>query len=201
MNPVLWIPIGLGVALLAGIVFAMVRGTAPYDKGFMTTAKGLPIQWNAKGRRLMVYVSPSLKPEYRIHLVNAMDAIEAVVKRKLFLGPDECMPALEDKLQNEDERKFMQDLIYVCDDEGTEPEHGRTELSWDERTGYIRCAYVRLPEAHSEKYGAGIVLHEMCHALGLAHDQLPESIMWPTMQERPGTITARDAGVLSVYAA
>lgn len=39
-------------------------------------------------------------------------------------------------------------------------------------------------------------LHEILHALGMDHDRARDSIMWPTIQERPGKLGGQDASRL-----
>jgi hypothetical protein len=39
-------------------------------------------------------------------------------------------------------------------------------------------------------------MHEFGHAAGLAHDRLRTSIMWPRIQERAGTLSAKDVQTL-----
>jgi hypothetical protein len=151
--------------------------------------------------RIPVYFSPALDVEYRAHWDAGRIEIERAAGRQLFMIPVETIPALEDKLQNDSELKYLSNMIYVCDDEGTEPDHGRTTLTWDERTGFIRVAYVRLPKTRVKVYGYGITVHEQMHCLGFAHDSTPVSIMWPKMQERPGHITDGDGALLKTYVA
>jgi hypothetical protein len=200
MQPMLWIPIGMGVLLGVGIGLAIAFGNRINDRGLMKTPSGKPIRWDRTEGSMTVYFSSTLMTQYREHWTVAQGEIERAAGHVLFMNGGAPIPELEDKLQNDDERKFFRGIIYVCDDEGTDPEHGRTSLTWDERTGFIHCAYVRLPEKYAVAYGYGIVLHEMMHALGFDHDATPSSIMWPYVQQRPGSITSTDTKLLrTVY--
>jgi hypothetical protein len=68
---------------------------------------------------------------------------------------------------------------------------GTTMLfSRKDRRDSIYGAMVWIDKAWAKEYS--VWLHELGHVLGLDHDRLQDSVMWPKIQERPGKLSNKD---------
>ena len=81
------------------------------------------------------------------------------------------------------------------------------ETPWDVHPGGTTLL-VKKREAPDTIYGTmvwidlkwgkeyAVWLHELGHVLGLGHDRLRDSVMWPTIQGRPGSLSNKDVKCL-----
>lgn len=84
------------------------------------------------------------------------------------------------------------DGVYVSSP--WDPAHGgTTQLYSDKETGKIYGAIIYVDPMVPKELRQRVWLHEFLHALGLDHDRLQSSIMYPTAAGRPKTLSDRDA--------
>jgi Matrixin len=86
-------------------------------------------------------------------------------------------------------------LLRLRDSSGTA--HGaETRHRFDRRTGRILSATVALDRGLPADLLDRVVLHELGHVLGLAHDREESSVMFPAARGRPKALSTRDAAAL-----
>lgn len=89
--------------------------------------------------------------------------------------------------------------VHVTVSAAPQPEPVRSELSYRERTGEIVSARVVIDAEQGLEPGAGSLLHELGHVIGLGHASDIESVMRET-PPLPGLPTAADeAAICAMY--
>ena len=73
---------------------------------------------------------------------------------------------------------------------------GSTDIHWDKRDGHIISAAIYIQPNLKEKYTDRVWLHEVLHALGLAHDRLRSSVMYTSLSDRPSRLSIKDVELL-----
>jgi predicted Zn-dependent protease len=87
-------------------------------------------------------------------------------------------------------------IVYVQDSQWRKATVGAVQLFEDEQ-GVLASAIVRLPESETTPHlTLGVTIHEICHLLGLTHNDDPGSVMYSTPSVRPQILSDYDAGVL-----
>lgn len=183
-----FLPVGLITLLGAGgIAYTMFR--KPKDRGFLANTSGQQLRWQPSVK-LVVWVHPALPLAYIAALKRVADTYQGVIGR-LVLYPPMVAP-----VELRFDQPFPVNSIGVVSDSGIDPNHGQTILY--DHAGALQYAIMTLPEANIED-AYSIVLHEMGHVLGLAHDDSPTSIMYPKIHARPQMLSAADAKLLHDY--
>jgi len=186
LNPVTFIAAGFLFTLaIAGVVVGVLLRGRWRDKGFMETPKGRLIRWSSD-IDLIIWYREDLSPVYVAALMNVCGYLNKVIGRPLFM--DVAMGPTNSNFEGPPPSDSG--IIAVVDDNGMDPDHGETTIGAD-KDGWLLRAQIKLPEVHEAKAYA-IVLHEMCHALGLDHDEGKDSIMHPQLQSRPQELSKAD---------
>jgi hypothetical protein len=179
-----WVFLGF-LAVIAAVCFYFIYLKGRWrDKAFMRGADSLPLIW-AKGHLpLQVLVSFDLSASWRLAILKAISQYNDKVGRRVFMNP--AFPAASFSYSTP-----TSGAVIVRDDNGGDPKHGVTML-YPQSAPVVACI-VTLPQSvDGQPLCDQIALHEFGHVLGLAHDELKESIMWPTTQGRPGALTDDD---------
>jgi len=181
-----------GVILLAAIVGVIVGVLTKgrwEDRGLMVK-DGHPLSWAKDGIPLPVWYAADIAKGWLDSWVRGADVLNQAAGRPLFLNPVEAPDGL-------DLAKPVTGAVVLKDDNGVDPDHGSTELRWDKRDGALLSAVVVLPEAHEDNAKRdAVALHEAAHALGLDHDEGKDSIMYPSIQDRPQELSGADKELL-----
>ena len=183
---VMWIVGGVLSALAGGLaLFGALRKKK--DEGLIEAPVG-PLHWSKEFIPLMVLLDPEL--EHWEELVNAACMRwNHAVDRYVFL--------YSGIIDDEDTRAFegrSPGIIIVR--LGHEDENSHASLTFNPGSGEILAAPIRLRPEITKK-SERVILHELGHVLGLAHDpQLPGSVMYPRAVDKPFEITDPDRELL-----
>lgn len=174
---------GLAVLLLRA------RSAALKDTGFLLSEQGQPRLW------ARVPITPvaalDLSTRWRLAFVGAIDHWNAVIGFRVFWPLQTALPDLRMDRPGSG-------MVKIRDDNGMDPDHGFTLFYPAEPP--TSAALVTVPEqpedaedeALDDETRWAVAVHELGHVLGLAHDGLSDSIMFPALQERPQYATERD---------
>jgi hypothetical protein len=125
---------------------------------------------------VLVYESPRLQPTWAVAWREAATRLELELARTVFLdaGPADELMRVRCEVGG-----LQPTLGIYLSGSGEDPRHGVTTIArWPD--GRIRTALVELPAAGAPPGRAALIaLHEALHALGVAHDASPRSIMHP----------------------
>jgi len=82
---------------------------------------------------------------------------------------------------------------------GEDEKHGQTYHRYDKRTGEILSTKITLPPLEplgNRDLLMKVIMHEVGHVFGLAHDERRDSIMHPSIQHRAQAFTEGDINLL-----
>jgi hypothetical protein len=162
------------------------------DAGFIVKA-GHELRW-ARGSRVGVFVAEAA--------LGSMDSVMAAVRQYravtggLFQFPVVATAEMRAAFASETLRKNLTGAVLVV--LGPEdPTHGTSEIQSDDRTGAIRNVLVSLPPLPDSAIRDSVILHELGHCLGLAHDAAPSSVMFQRSTGRGQSLSSADAARLT----
>jgi hypothetical protein len=179
-----WVFLGFLVLIAAICFYAIYVKGGWRDRAFMQSKDNLPLIWPKDHLPLQVLVSFDLAAHWRLAILKAVSQYNDVVGRQVFMNP--AFPAASFSYSTP-----TSGAVIVRDDNSGDPKHGVTML-YPELPPIDACI-VTLPEAVQDQALCDqVALHEFGHVLGLAHDEIRESIMWPTTQGRAGKLTDYD---------
>lgn len=189
------------IGAIVGVTYAVV--TREGDEGLMKTEAG-ELRWEKADLPIQCIHDDSLAVD---ELMAYNKAREELNKR---VGVDLLAPCMQ---WVHPDRSFPTTPLrgHLLLHMGKAPEKwedGVTmETPWDKHPGGTTLL-VKKKEAPSVIYGVmvwidldhakndAVWLHELGHVLGLGHDRLRDSVMWPTIQERPGSLSNKDVKCL-----
>ena len=171
----------------AGVAYGLAtRGRG--DRGFYLHA-GEPVRWRGDDLPLVLYVSDRARELYGAEIEDVALEVSRVVGRAVFLELPPP-PAL-----SFDRPVFGCVTVRVDDSVHL---GGLTDFRYARalESGFypMESVSVTLSPSVPPKFRRAVVLHELAgHALGLAHDSLEDSFMYPIVDRRPRSVTATDA--------
>jgi hypothetical protein len=182
-----------------GLIDASVASPSPEpaDNGFLLTAFGAPIRWEQSQLPIMIWVHTDAVLWY-YHAKKAASIWNRALGMEIFLVEDE---------PREDAAIWAENSPGVVPILETDKDDPYTSYSAINITGALTAAPIYMPtrlELALMPDSYLFLVHEMGHALGLAHDQpssdgRPWSIMEPVLRlptENPPPITEHDLRLL-----
>lgn len=158
------------------------------ERGFDRNKAGKEFRWRGY-LPLDVYCDgPTFLHLYGI-LAGATAEWNRVVNRRLFMHPIRGEDETISKMMLAKGGGIRGAILIRLDVHHDDPKHGHTIRHADERTGELwNCVVTLRPEPQYS-----VLMHELGHCLGLAHDLHPSSIMFANIVDRPQTVTKADA--------
>jgi hypothetical protein len=197
--------IGGALILLASAVlipYAVI--TRHGDIGFLKASNGKPLQWEKGDFPITCMAHSSVEPKHLAVYEKARSEINARVGRELLgfcspwmlTKPFPTRPMRATVLLHIGRAPQKAADGVIVDTPWTAHPGGVTRL-WGrtERAERIYGSMVWIDPTYGENFA--VWLHELGHVLGLDHDRLRDSIMWPKIQERAGKLSGKDAEALA----
>jgi len=182
------------VVALVGVIVAVVLKGRWTDQGFMTTDDGKnKLMWSKGDLPIVALAHPDLPLTWRATYLAAASRMNSAIKAKVFDQVTQDLPPGYN-IDGPIPPGFI--LLWPKEPAGElQVDHGRTTVNWRRDDGRIYSALVEVPR-DGVAQRASVMLHELGHVLGLAHDDGNlGSIMYPKLGGRiaPGEVTVADA--------
>jgi hypothetical protein len=182
--------LGTIAAIVGVIIGILTKGNWP-DNGLLE-ANNNKIRWPIHYLPIPILVKSSVSTSYFNCISTTASVINQQINMTLFKTPIWISKSVEYIVTDLPPRQC---IIQV----GVDPTKGTTEHKYDTRTGIVSAAIVTLPpelESNETKLNY-VILHELLHVLGLAHDNAATgSIMAPTAEDISHVITQNDINLL-----
>jgi hypothetical protein len=145
---------------------------------------------------LSVLYSPGLRLRYRSAFACGCNQVNLACHRFILGVPREAPNKLAIEVENLMEEPPM-GTVYVKDAERHSATEGAVQF-YQGAKGVLSSAIVRLPESEESPYlTLGVTLHEICHLLGLRHNDDPGSVMYQSSKVRSQLLSDRDVKELT----
>jgi hypothetical protein len=189
------------IGAVVGVTYAIV--TREGDEGLMRTEAG-ELHWDKKDLPIQCIYDNSLAVDELMAYNKARQELNTRVGVNL-LSP--CMQWLHPNQPFPTTPLRGHLLLHMGQAPGKQQDGVTMETPWDGHPGGTTLL-VRKKEAPDTIYGVmvwidldqakndAVWLHELGHVLGLGHDRLRDSVMWPKIQERPGSLSKKDVKCL-----
>ena len=167
--------------------------TKPLPKKVEGTALGR--FWADMHLPLKVLYSPLLRLRFRSTFACCAHQVNLACHRMILSDPEEASNRFAVEIEQFDMVPPL-GVIYVQDSQWRKATVGAVQLYEDEQ-GVLASAIVRLPESEDSPHlTLGITMHEVCHLLGLTHNDDPGSVMYSNPKVRPQILSDKDADTL-----
>ena len=191
------IAIIVGVVLLVFVITSaiLINKHQSVDNGFIATTTGDVVMWDPISLPVTMYIDESADEwldEIRVAVVDWNDAVGSTLLRTTP-NHDLDRNACSSKGEPSDPAVFISETDNLSLDEG-----GHAFLHWDS-TNRIRCVDLVLSRSVMKELRHKVVMHELGHTLGLAHDGIEDSVMYPgglAIRWGLNQITKHDADLL-----
>jgi hypothetical protein len=178
---------------IVGVVVGVVLKGRWKDLGLIER-EGKKLHWGKGFIPLSIIFHPALSLHWRATFVGASMRFKQAIGKDLFKAintPDDYRFDLPPTMGS--------GIVVIQPKEPTgalQTDTASTEHRWDRDTGLIGAATITVPAELQIRMP--IMLHELGHVLGLAHDEHPSSIMFPVINRltTPGQVSKNDVDLL-----
>lgn len=201
-------------------LWSYIKSLLSNDNGFMKW-EGKELRWHRAAIPLPIFYTEGIMRTEGMadRLTVGVRKFNQAVGGRVLMFPDPiAVPELVDTYTRDP--RALGNLIIVCRDDEPIAEaaqrdvhgvqvfedrhvYGHAVVRFDKRNGLIRNVVIVLPKPARDR-GTGVaflserhydvaITHEYGHALGLAHDDSPMSVMHPTPDERLSVLWQADA--------
>lgn len=144
----------------------------PSDPGLMTSVSNRPLYWQKKHLPLMVVLDDTLA-SWEADVKFGINVWNNVVDGPIFI-----FGGVMDTFDLGNGGSGI--IVTTTAGPGADP---HAYLKWDEKTGILRAAPIRIPLNIYPQYRLRVITHELGHVLGLDHDpEIPWSVMHPSVR-------------------
>jgi len=199
-NKVTFVIGGLIVILaIGGVIYGIA--TKAGDEGFHAAADGTVLKWDRSALPLTCFHDTFPNEEHQAALKEAIGKISKA-------GISAFMPCQPWMVSDPFPTKHVKNTVLIKVGAPPEPErevvvtspfepkHGAsTFLAHVKGKGIYGAIVYIMPDLDKKLYGR-VYLHELLHALGLTHDRVRDSIMYPTAAERATDLSSKDTKLL-----
>lgn len=182
---------------IVGVIVGVVLKGRWKDNGWMMR-DGKPLKWDMSSLPIAILLHPDLGDLASRLVSNLIRHFERIARnRQLFLLHSGANTGL-----NWDQMPPTGFLAIIPQSVARESKsspttlYGHCEHRYEKATGKILSARITLPSGMKAPELSRILQHELCHALGLGHDEQAQSIMHPKIQDRAQVITEHDKQLL-----
>lgn len=197
-DPNVWIAIALAAIVIPSLIYAIVKHVRrrPEDNGFMTCCQGKTLSPRFMFDDTMWFVVADKGIDEDV-LAYASKEWNAKVGKDVFRYKSSPSWFSDPNYSLSNEYKFGTVSVTLATEPGSDESGGVTHNNYDKSTGEVYWSEITINPlfTHDRNRYKAALLHELGHALLLAHDDHPTSIMRKELNVR-GTITDHDAEIV-----
>jgi hypothetical protein len=148
------------------------------DNGFIEPPEceqGTGLHWKHSALPLPIFISGTTSEKWIASINESRERWNSTIEKYLFSKPTVVAQSMACSETGENYEPKV--LLYGIDSDGISV-NAHTRLFWNSRCE-ILCAEVYLPELMDLELWEIIGTHELGHVLGLQHDEIKDSVMFP----------------------
>lgn len=155
------------------------------------------LHWDRSRLPIDVYYT-RMAAHYKSHIIDVVREINETIGLKLLLYPDSAWNDLVESFHEGGARRDIIAGVILVDATFLPMDNfGETTISYNNVSGEIYNAHMMLPyDTRDKKFMHVVIMHEMCHALGLDHDNAEHSLMQEVITTPDVKMTTRIINML-----
>jgi len=188
-----------GVILLlaiVGVVVGVVLKGRWKDSGWMVR-DGNALKWDMSDLPIAILLHPDLSEVTKQLVLKLKYHFERIASNSTLFIVGSVSPNLNwDQMPPTGFLAVIPQSVARESKDSSITLYGHCEHRYEKAVGRILSARITLPSGLKAPELSKVIQHELCHALGLGHDEVKESIMHPKIQDRAHVITEHDKQLL-----